>query len=246
MVIKCIYFDLDDTLINTTQIFKKEFEKSNFKFSEAIKNSIKSYKDVSLDKIYSKVNKIRLEIINKYGSNYPNQFDDILSQLDIKYNEQLISVGVTSYHIEKQKQLSYDESLYNFLKKISKHYKIGILSDGMALKQWDKINYVLGHKQDIFTKENVIISGIFGIGKTSDKIFYELLRREKFNPEEILYVGDKYEKDIKRPNNLGFKTAFINNKKMKSYIKDVKNLDPKPDFILESIYDLEDVDEIRF
>ncbi len=246
MVIKCIYFDLDDTLINTTQVFKEEFKKSNLKFSEAIKNSIEKYKDVPLKKIYSKVKKIRTEIIKKYGSNYPKQFDKTLTKLDIKYNEQLISVGVTSYHIEKHKQLYYNEELYNYLKKISKSYKIGILSDGMALKQWDKINYVLGHKQDLFTKENVIISGIFGIGKTSDKIFHELLRREDFKPSEILYVGDKYEKDIKRPKRLGFKTAFMNNKNMKSYVEDTKKLKPKPDFILNSIYDLEDCDEIRF
>ncbi|MDK2850001.1 MAG: putative hydrolase of the superfamily [Candidatus Woesearchaeota archaeon] len=235
--IKVIYFDLDDTLIPTSKIFKYCVKKSNLAVAKCIKKHYKAYKKKSVRSIFKEVTDIRNKIIKEKGSNYKFQVDETLKRMHISYDPQIISAGVLAYHKATFEVLQFNKEVFKFLEQISKRFRIGILSSGLTLKQWDKIHNFLGITQPFFTKKNVIISEEFGIEGKNETLFKEILKREKVKANEVLYVGDRYDHDILPAKHLGFRTVLVNNPSSKYFIKksELKKLKIKPDLILKEV-----------
>ncbi len=238
--IKVIYFDLDDTLIPTSKIFQYCLKKSNLAVAKCIKKHIPSYKKAPLKEIFTKVTKLRDQVIKEKGSNFPFQIDETLKKMKIKYNPQIISAGVLNYHKAAFELLQFNKHVYALLTEISKQFRIGILSSGLTLKQWDKINQFLGFDQPFFDNKNVIISEQFGLDKKNKKLFKEILKREKVRPEQVLYVGNRYDQDILPAKELGMKAVLINAPKSKYYIKksELKDREIQPNLIIKDILEL--------
>lgn len=235
-MIKAVYFDLDDTLISSTKMSKEELNLSNLYIAKVLKQNLTRYKNIPTKKICQEVKKAREYIIKKYSSNCKNQIDKTLKLLGVAQDPHIISSGIVGYHIAKHKFLRKNDKLFNFLNVLKKHFKLGIMTDGMTIKQWDKIIYILGPEQKFFNNKNTIISEKFGVKKPSKKLFLEIIKREKIKPEEVLYVGDRYENDILPAKKLGMKTALINNKNNKYFLKKIPS--PKPDIVVNNLFAL--------
>lgn len=107
--------------------------------------------------------------------------------------------------------------------KLKKMYKLGIISNASfvtdeILKQWPKSKFI----------NSIIISHTYNVSKPNKKIFQIVAKQLGVKTNELLHIGDNYEKDYLANKN-GIKTLLIdrNNKypKIKDRIKSFKNLE---------------------
>jgi|GEM_PF-3771843 len=238
-----IYFDIDDTLIPTSQIFKYCLKYSNIAVAKCLKNHLPQFRDKSVKSLLNLVVRLRDDVIKEKGSNYQFQIDDVLERLGIDYNAQVISAGVLAYHKAKFRVLKFNKEVYSFLKYASKKYRLGILSSGRTLKQWDKINIFLGFDQPFFNDKNVIISEQFNLEKKNETLFSEILEREKVAPSLAMFIGNRYDEDILPAKRLGMKAVLVNNPNSKYYIEESKILEQPlpPDLIVKDVIQLKKI-----
>jgi putative hydrolase of the HAD superfamily len=86
--------------------------------------------------------------------------------------------------------------------------RIGICSDNTAELQYKKLR-VLGLEKCF---DFVVTSAEAGVEKPDPKIFERTLQKAGCAPEECLFVGDVYEKDVLGPEKAGMRALWFNNK----------------------------------
>ncbi|ASJ16343.1 haloacid dehalogenase [Thermococcus chitonophagus] len=194
-MIRVIFFDLDDTLADTSRL--AEMARRN-----AIENMIRHGLPVDFDTAYSEL----MELIKEYGSNFPHHFDYLLRRLDLEYDPKIVAAGVIAYHNTKFAYLREVPGARKVLIKLRElGYRLGIITDGNPIKQWEKI---LRLEMDDFF-EHVIISDFEGVKKPHPKIFRKALKAFKVKPEEAMMVGDRLYSDIYGAKNVGMKTVWF-------------------------------------
>ena len=92
--------------------------------------------------------------------------------------------------------------------------KLGIITNGPSKHQWAKIK-ALGVEKWI-AKENIIVSGDYGINKPDVRIFEIMQEKLQLPNDSLYYIGDSIENDIVGANNAGWKSIWINRYKQKS------------------------------
>ena len=92
--------------------------------------------------------------------------------------------------------------------------KLGIITNGPSEHQWAKIK-ALGVEKWI-AKENIIVSGDYGINKPDVRIFEIMKEKLQLPNDSLYYIGDSIENDIVGANNAGWKSIWINRYKQKS------------------------------
>ena len=194
--IKAVFFDIDDTLFDSTTLAK--MARMN-----AVKAMIES--GLPLANVTQGYN-LLMKIVNKYGSNYDKHFDKLLEILGCEWNPKIIAAGVVAYHDTKQAYLKPDPEVVPTLIALrDKGYKLGIISNGKSVKQWEKIIRLgLHHFFDV-----VVISEEVGSEKPDTKIFEVALEKLNVEPYEAVYVGDNLETDILGANKAGMVSIRI-------------------------------------
>ena len=97
MQIKHIFFDIDDTLLPTTEFAER-----------ARKNAILAMIRMGLNQKPEKLYKLLINIIKQKGTNYPNHFNELCNKLKIRKNKaKYTAAAVMSYHSTKQSILPY-------------------------------------------------------------------------------------------------------------------------------------------
>jgi len=119
----------------------------------------------------------------------------------------------------------FDDVIIN-LKKIKKDFNIYIASNSDTKPLMKNIG-----------KEKYLFNGIYTSEKIKaykpSKIFFEkILKKIKFNKDEILFIGDSIEDDIIGANNVGLKTVLIDRKNNFQYIKN------EADYLIKDMYEL--------
>ncbi|AEC51164.1 hypothetical protein PNA2_0246 [Pyrococcus sp. NA2] len=194
-MIKVVFFDLDDTIVDTSKL--AEIARRN-----AIENMIRHGLPVDFDTAYSEL----MELIKEYGSNFPYHFDYLLRRLDLPYNPKWVSAGVIAYHNTKFAYLREVPGARKTLIKLRElGYRLGIITDGNPVKQWEKILRL--ELDDFF--EHVIISDFEGVKKPHPKIFRKALHAFNVKPEEAVMVGDRLYSDIYGAKRVGMKTVWF-------------------------------------
>lgn len=192
-MIKAIVFDLDDTLIS-----EREYIRSGFK---VISQKIAKEYELGTQEVY------RL-ITDLFNENTKNVFNRLLDKLNIKYNDEYIKELIHEYrsHIP---QISLYEDAKDILEYLySTDLKIGIITDGYAITQRNKLN-VLDIEKNF---DCIVVTDELGkdFWKPHQKP-YEIMK-EKLGVEykNMVYVGDNISKDFVTANKLGMNTIFIN------------------------------------
>lgn len=104
--------------------------------------------------------------------------------------------------LEQIRPFEYVHTLFDFLK--AKKIEIGILTDLTAHIQYRKLEKLnLIHYIDhIITSEEV------GIEKPSEKIFLKMLSKAGYQPEDVLMIGDREDKDVQGAQNVGMQALL--------------------------------------
>lgn len=230
-MIKGILLDLDDTLFNTT-----------FVANESRINGLKTMKKHGLQIDIGNAKNMLDSIVKKYGSNYGKHFNEFLSELKTQNPNsygtiniaKYVACGVVGYHNTKIDNLKPYDDVLPFLNRFKeKGYCICVISDGIAIKQYEKL-IRLGIL-DIF--DRIFISEETELEKPNPEIFKHCLNQIDLKGEETLYIGDRLDKDIKPANEVNINTVLIHRRGKydpKECITS-KELSIKPDFEIESL-----------
>ncbi len=180
MGIRAVFFDIDNTLYDSATLS-----------SMARRNSVLAMIDAGLPQSEDKVLKDLEQIISKHGSNYPRHYDELLRGYGM-VRPKIIAAGVVAYEHTKNAYLKPFPGVLPTLLDLKKSYSLGVISNGLALKQWEKL---VGLRLHHFF-ESVVTSEQCGCEKPSPKIFEEGLKSLGVLSSEALMVGDSIEKDI--------------------------------------------------
>ncbi|WP_423791917.1 TIGR02253 family HAD-type hydrolase [Methanocaldococcus indicus] len=217
-MIKGVIFDLDDTLYNSSEFV-------NIARREAIKSMIDAGLDVDFNTAWEILNKI----IKDKGSNYGKHFDDLVKAILGYYNPMIITTGIITYHNVKVALLRpYPDVIKTLIELKKMDLKLAVLTDGLTIKQWEKLIRLGIH---LFFDE-VVTSEEFGLGKPHIEFFKYGLKKLNLKPKEVIYVGDRVDRDIKPAKALGMITVRI----LKGKYKDME--DNISDYKIENIKEL--------
>ncbi|MBD3340143.1 MAG: TIGR02253 family HAD-type hydrolase [Candidatus Lokiarchaeota archaeon] len=190
--IKLVGFDLDDCLFDSTGLS----ERARIKGIDAmIKLGLKIDRDKAI--------KMIKEIVKEYGSNSSkhynyfirryNRLENISESLSYSDQFKFISAAVMAYHSEKINSIKVYNDVIPTLNKIRKmDIKTAIISDGIPIKQYEKI-LRLGIDDLI---DMTVISDEIGIRKPNPKLFEHCLKKFEVIGRDTIYIGDRIEKDI--------------------------------------------------
>ena len=190
--IKLVGFDLDDCLFDSTGLS----ERARIKGIDAmIKLGLKIERENGIKMIH--------EIVKEYGSNSSqhynyfirryNRLEEIDEKIPYSLQFKYISAAVMAYHTEKIASIKTYDEVKPCLKKLKvRDIKTAIISDGIPLKQYEKILRL--DIDDLI--DLTVISDEIGIRKPNPKLFDHCLRKFGVKGPETIYVGDRIEKDI--------------------------------------------------
>lgn len=188
-MIKLLAFDLDDTLYN-----EKDFVFGAFKeVSEYLSNKY----NLNLEDIYSDM--INILEIHGRGKIFNIVCDNYNINEDIKA---LVQV----YRNAKPKLKLYEDSV-EILNKLKYNYKLGLITDGLAYVQWNKIKLL--EVENYF--DNIIVTDDLGreYWKPHTMPFINMAEKFKLLPNECVYIGDNPNKDFYGAKKLGYKTIRL-------------------------------------
>ena len=195
-MIKAVFFDIDDTLYDTSG-FARLARKA------AINVMIDAGLPLSSDEAY----KLLKEIIKEKGSNYDKHFNILTEKVFGEEKPLLIALGMITYHNVKFALLRLfpkTPSTLIYLK--SKGYQLGVISDGITIKQWEKlIRLGLHHFFD-----EVVTSEEAGVAKPDERIFQLALNRMGCQAKKSIMIGNKFNKDIVGALNIGMSAILVN------------------------------------
>ena len=197
---KYILFDVDDTLLDFQKAEEQAFIKLlgnyniefNQKYYQIYKNENKRlWKEFELGNIEKK------EI-------FDNRMIPLFNQLNINDDPVKASYTFLEYLSEGAYLIG---DTYKVLEKLSKKYKLYVITNGVAKVQYPRIAKVGIDK--FFT--NVFVSEEIGYQKPKKEFFdYVANNIEGFNKEEAIVIGDSLSSDIKGAIEYGIDTCWFN------------------------------------
>ncbi len=222
--IKAVFFDLDDTLFGSTRLAEKAR-------TQACKEMAKAGLKTHWKHAYSNLSKIVL----KYGSNYPYHFLELCKayNIDRETCNKLTAAGIFAYHSTKANHLKpFPDAIKTFKKLKHKKIKLAIITNGRAVKQWDKI-IRLGFLPYF---DKVYISDREGQSVSKEKLARKAMKELNSKPGQTAWVGDRIDTDIHTANKLGIRSVRFMHGKYKYMIP--KNELEKPKFCIKNLSEL--------
>lgn len=232
-MIKYIAFDLDDTLFNASLLVEKSREASLHMMIEyGLPVDVKEAK-ILLD-----------EIVDEFGSNSESHFDLLMLRLqrhpkyklDKKLNiNKYVAAGVMGYHREKVKHFKPFKDVISCLEKIrTMGIKTALITDGVPKKQYEKILRL--KLENLF--DEIIISDEIAVRKPSPLLFSEFLETYGCKPQEVIYIGDRVDKDITPAKKVGIITVLIHRGTKWDPNITKAQFEIKPDYHVNSLYEV--------
>jgi putative hydrolase of the HAD superfamily len=207
-MIKAVFFDIDDTLYDTSG-FAKLARKA------ALNAMIDAGLPLSSDDAYT----LLREIIKEYGSNYDKHFNILTKRVLGEEKPLLIALGMITYHNVKFALLRlFPQTKRTLIYLKQRGYALGVVSNGITIKQWEKLIRLDLHP--FF--DYVITSEEAGVEKPDKRIFELALEKMECEAEKSIMIGNKFSEDIMGALNAGMSAVLVNSElkeSEKDYIK---------------------------
>lgn len=227
MVIKYIFFDLGDTLIDTS-ISRKALHfglKSVLSDKLVTDELVLKWKDESYK---------TFEHYHKKGEFYTLEklkamsLKNVLLEYDIDLAEQKIIDIVNEFWRYFIKNCRLYEDVIPTLSQLTQGYELGLITDG---DEKNVIRILKQHNLNNMFKIKVI-SSVLRSYKPNLLLFEQALELAKCMPQEAVYVGDSVI-DIYGAKKLGLTTVIIHRNKMEDTVMEIE-----PDFIIDNLFQL--------
>lgn len=225
-MIKAVFFDIDDTLYDTSG-FAKLARKA------ALNVMIDAGLPLESDQAYA----LLREIIDEYGSNYDKHFNILTKKVLGEEKPLLIALGMITYHNVKFALLRlFPQTTKTLIYLKEKGYHLGVISNGKTIKQWEKlIRLDLHHFFD-----EVITSEEAGVEKPDVRIFNAAMKKMECKPSKSIMIGNKFNEDIKGALDSGMLAILVNSKLSKQDEQYLKNNNQKIE-VLDHIGELKNI-----
>jgi len=193
-MITTVIFDLDDTLYDELQYCKSGFR--------AVAESLVEKKGASFDaeRIFETLNE------QFRSGDRTKIFNAALERLNIGYDRQLIAELVRVYRNHRP-QINLPQDAGTTLEKLSKDYRLAMLTDGFMPAQRLKVEALKIARYF----ECIIYTEELGreYWKPSQTGFKRLLEKMQITADSAAYIADNVEKDFIAPNSLRMMTVQI-------------------------------------
>ena len=220
-MIKAVIFDLDDTLCNTTEVVEDAL-KSTF-IQHLTHFPDKSVNDLILINVKTFENLIADPNVPLSSATIRVWFE-VFEHLQIKPSLKIIFKLIEHIRSEVNKRVRLIDGtleLIHYLK--SKDIKIGVLTNGIFIDQTSKL---IKLKLDNFV-DYLVTSDMCAAEKPNSKIFEYLLSKMNVSPNQTLMIGDDMVADIKGAHDIGMKTIYLKNGRLRNVNTEII----KPDYI---------------
>ncbi|MDO5834920.1 MAG: TIGR02253 family HAD-type hydrolase [Methanobacterium sp.] len=195
-MIKAVFFDIDDTLYDTSGFAKL-----------ARKAALQAMIDAGLPLSQQEAYLLLRKIIKEKGSNYDKHFNILTKRVMGEEKPLLIALGMITYHNVKFALLRlFPDTMSTLIYLKKRDYQMGVISNGLTIKQWEKlIRLGLYH----FFNE-VVTSQEAGSEKPECEIFQLALERMDCKAEESVMIGNKFSEDILGATKAGMSAILVN------------------------------------
>ncbi|MFQ6113581.1 MAG: YjjG family noncanonical pyrimidine nucleotidase [bacterium] len=202
--IKIIFFDLDNTLFD-----HRRAEQSALRILlHNLQEIFASVNEEEFIRLYDKNNGI---VWKKLAEGEISSQELKILRFQMTFDDLMITTANAEEISERYLKIYTNQTfaspnVYETLKYLKPNYELGILSNGFSNIQESKLTNL---RLNSFFKYK-IYSGDAGAMKPSFKIFYQAMNIAKAQANEIAYVGDSYEDDIKGAKAVGWKAILYN------------------------------------
>ncbi len=222
MEIRCVVFDIDDTLYD-----------ASFQMSTARLNAIKAMIEAGLPTNIEVAYRVLEEIVKEFGRHYNRHYDKLLERLGLEWDPRVIAAGVIAYRETSSAYLKpYPDTVSVLLKLRESGYKLGIVSEGRAVKQWQKL-IQLGI-QHLF--HSVVISEQIKEKAITPEMFKLLLKDLGVPAEKSVFVGNQLDTDILCANKVG--VVSVRMRKGKRRVEEPKSPDMTPKYEINKLSEI--------
>lgn len=193
--VRALLFDVDDTLFPSTEFARLAREKA-----------VDAMIEMGLPSDRNRVSKALEKIISRKGSNSQNHFDLLVKALKVEphLQKRIVAAGIVAYHNAKASIMPFPEVPRTLLSLRDKGYRLYAATDGVAVKQWDKL-IRLGLAfffEDVFVSEELKVS--------KSKAFYKkVVSKLGLKPEQVVVIGDRFDKDVSPARQVGCVTIRV-------------------------------------
>lgn len=218
---KSVIFDLDNTLYSEISYVKSGF----MKVSEYLSNKYK----LNQDMIFKKM----IHIFNVKGRG--KVFNVLLNDLNLSEKENVLNL-VYIYRFHSPNISLYDDVLDTLIRLKEENYKLGIITDGKAIVQKNKIDAL--NLNEIF--DVIILTDALGSDFWKPSIIPYQIALDLLNstPNESCYIGDDSFKDFLGPKSLNIKTIQVQYEDEIDYWEKRGFKQTKPDYMVKSLQDI--------
>ncbi|MGZ7095039.1 MAG: TIGR02253 family HAD-type hydrolase [Methanobacterium sp.] len=225
-MIKAVFFDIDDTLYDTSGFAKL-----------ARRAALNVMIDAGLPLESEEAYLLLREIIDEYGSNYGKHFNVLTKKIFGEEKPLLIALGMITYHNVKFALLRlFPQTTKTLIFLKEKGYKLGVISNGKTIKQWEKlIRLDLHHFFD-----HVITSEEARVEKPDTRIFELAMKKMECNANNSIMIGNKFREDIIGALNSGMGAILINSK-LKESDKEYLEKEGTKIEVLDNIGEIKDI-----
>ncbi|MDP7741330.1 MAG: TIGR02253 family HAD-type hydrolase [Lentisphaeria bacterium] len=186
---EAVIFDIDDTLYNSTRLSVM-----------ARANAIEAMIDAGLPVDRQSGTELLNGVIQRLGANSNRHLDELVEAAGVPPSARLVAAGIVAYHNTKPVYLRpFEETIPTLLRLRDLGYRLGVITNGMAVKQWEKL-IRLGIQHFFHT---AVVSETMGVEKPDPRIFTVCCERLQVEPAASVYVGNDPGTDIFGANRVG-------------------------------------------
>ncbi len=204
MMIKLIYFDVDDTLYDQFLPFQDAFKKVFPHFQIDIKEAYLYSRQYS-DQVFEATENgaLTLEMMHR------QRIQTALAKFSLAITDDEADLFQRHYE-ENQRNIELDSSLMSLFDALkASGIALGLITNGPLEHQMLKIHQ-LGLPNWV-NVDNILISSAVGMAKPDIGLF-DLARKELYTPEECLYVGDSFDNDVIGAKSAGWNVIWFNSR----------------------------------
>lgn len=194
-MIKAVFFDIDDTLYDTSGFAKL-----------ARKAALNAMIDAGLPLSHDDAYTLLREIIKEKGSNYDKHLNVLTKRVFGEEKPLLIAIGMITYHNVKFALLRlFPETMSTLIHLKAQGYHLGVISNGLTIKQYEKlVRLGLHHFFD-----SVITSQEAGVEKPDAAIFEMAMSKMGCKAENSVMVGNSFKDDIMGSVDAGMSAVYL-------------------------------------
>jgi putative hydrolase of the HAD superfamily len=187
--VKAVVFGVDDVLYDAS------LQTTNARLS-AVKAMIEAGLPVDVETGYRTLD----GIVKELGPDNTKHFDKLLERLGLKWNPSVVASGVVAYRETSPVYIKpYPDTVPTILKLRDMGYKLGCVSSGKSVKQWQKL-IALGLQHCFHV---VLISEDLGLEGFDKSVLEHVVKALGVEPREAIYVGAHPNKEVDAANEAG-------------------------------------------